>query len=125
MPPLIAYQEAAETKSVGYARVARRNMRHILAEGTPFTVGFTVYESFNSVGDDGMMPYPSGSVLGGHAVLVCGYEKREGVNGLDLYFRVRNSWGDSWGEAGYFWMPFDYLANPRLSQDFWVIQTVS
>lgn len=124
-PTSLAYQEAGDTKSVRYARVARRNMRNVLAVGAPFTIGFTVYESFNLIGDDGMMPYPGGSVLGGHAVLVCGYEKREGPSGIALYYRVRNSWGDAWGDAGYFWMPDEYLTNPRLSADFWVIQTVS
>jgi C1A family cysteine protease len=123
-PPAEAYGEALDTRTVGYGRVSRRQLQHTLADGVPFTIGFTVYDSFRDVGDDGMMPYPSGDVLGGHAVLVCGYVLHHPADG-HLWYRVRNSWGDGWGEAGYFWMPAEYLINPRLSADFWAIQTVS
>jgi C1A family cysteine protease len=123
-PPTIAYEEATGTRTVGYGRVSRRQLQHTLADGVPFTIGFTVYDSFRQVGDDGIMPYPSGDVLGGHAVLICGYVEHHPADG-HLWYRVRNSWGDGWGEAGYFWMPAEYLLNPRLSADFWAIQTVS
>jgi C1A family cysteine protease len=120
-PPKAAYDEASKTKTVSYGRVPRHVMTTLLASGTPFTIGFTVYSSFYNVGDDGVMPMPDGDVLGGHAVLVCGYA----TIGNQFYYRVRNSWGDSWGDAGYFWMPAAYLMNTRLSQDFWAIDTVS
>jgi len=34
---------------------------------------------------------------------------------------VRNSWGEGWGQKGYFTIPYDYLANRNLSDDFWSI----
>ncbi len=36
-------------------------------------------------------------------------------------FRVRNSWGVNWGMNGDFYIPFDYLMNPDLAEDFWVL----
>jgi C1A family cysteine protease len=51
--------------------------------------------------------------MGGHAVLAVGYSDR------DQRFIVRNSWGKDWGRAGYFTMPYAYLANRNLSDDFW------
>jgi C1A family cysteine protease len=57
-------------------------------------------------------------VIGGHAVCCVGYDQTRRA------FLVRNSWGPSWGMAGYFWMPFDYLTNPSLASDRWVIRLV-
>jgi len=36
---------------------------------------------------------------------------------------VRNSWGPAWGQKGYFTMPYDYVANRDLSDDFWTIRS--
>jgi C1A family cysteine protease len=33
---------------------------------------------------------------------------------------IRNSWGTGWGEAGYGWLPYEYI-NSGLAQDFWVL----
>lgn len=123
LPSRDAYELALDTKAVRYSRVARWAARQILAAGLGFTVGFTVYDNFMTIGDDGVMAMPEGSVLGGHAVFVCGYAKLP--HDGKLYYRVRNSWGDSWGDGGYFWMPRAYLETARLSQDFWTIELVS
>jgi C1A family cysteine protease len=44
-----------------------------------------------------------GSTKGRHAMVICGY------NGKDA-FKVRNSWGTTWGEDGYGWMSEGYIA---------------
>lgn len=43
--------------------------------------------------------------LGGHAMIVYGYRVLDGR----LHWRVRNSWGEEWGENGDCWMPVDWL----------------
>ncbi len=40
---------------------------------------------------------------GGHALVAVGYDDKK------LAFKVRNSWGDTWGDHGYFWLPYKYL----------------
>jgi C1A family cysteine protease len=35
---------------------------------------------------------------------------------------VRNSWGTGWGMDGYFTMPYQYLTDRNLSDDFWTIR---
>jgi len=99
------------------------SLRSCLASGYPISIGFTVYESFESdtVASTGIVPMPGNNeqILGGHAVLVVGY------NDATQYFIVRNSWGTGWGQAGYFEMPYAYLVNNNLSSDFWSANNVS
>jgi len=121
-PHAICYQQGLQHKVTSYQRVNRSiaQMEGCLADGYPFVIGFTVYDSFESaqVAKTGIlnMPAKSEKVVGGHAVLVVGY------NDPQKTFIIRNSWGDSWGQKGYFTMPFDYLMNPNLSDDFWTIR---
>jgi hypothetical protein len=35
---------------------------------------------------------------------------------------VRNSWGATWGDRGYFTMPYGYITSSKLSDDFWTIR---
>ncbi len=65
------------------------------------------------------MPRRKDRMLGGHAVLAAGYNQET------KRFLVRNSWGTDWGRKGYFTMPFDYLLDGDLAEDFWTIRAVS
>ena len=95
-------------------------MKGCLASGFPFVFGFTVYESFesNAVASSGIvpMPAPNEKIVGGHAVVLVGYN-----DAVDR-FRVRNSWGTRWGQKGYFEMPYLYVTSGSLASDFWVVQ---
>jgi len=64
------------------------------------------------------MPSAEEPVIGGHAVLAVGYDDEDAV------FVCRNSWGPTWGDAGYFYMPYAYLLDDNLSDDFWTIRVV-
>ena len=119
------YVDAKQHRAIAYQRVVRtiQQMQGCLAAGYPFVFGFTVYESFESpeVAQTGVapMPAPNEQVLGGHAVVAVGYDNSS------QRFRVRNSWGTGWGQAGYFTMPYQYLLSSGLSSDFWTVRTVS
>lgn len=95
-------------------------MKTCLAEGFPFVFGFTVFESFESeeVAKTGILPMPKKfeQVVGGHAVMAVGYDDFRQV------FIIRNSWGEGWGNEGYFYMPYAYITDKNLCDDFWTIR---
>jgi len=124
-PSQAAYAEALNHKIASYQRLVPvlGQMRGCLASGYPFVFGFTVYQSFESpaVAQTGHvpMPGPNEATIGGHAVVAVGYDDS------NQWFIVRNSWGTGWGMKGYFTMPYAYLTNPQLADDFWTIRLVA
>lgn len=97
-------------------------LKTALAEGLPVVVGFMVYDSFASetVAETGIVPIPDPTQenqLGGHAILAVGYTQIEGEN----YIVIRNSWGASWGDQGYGYMPEGFFI-PDFVTDMWVGQ---
>lgn len=121
-PSPACYRAAKKHRITSYHRInAVEEMRTCLADGFPFVFGFTVYESFESatVAKSGVLnlPAPREGVVGGHAVMSVGYDD------LEERFLIRNSWGVDWGKKGYFTMPYAYLSDRNLSDDFWTIRT--
>jgi C1A family cysteine protease len=101
---------AALYKTGAYHGIANSQVAlSVLGDAVPWPVaiGFTIYESFESdaLAQTGIMTVPGAGekVLGGHEVLCLGYDQ---TKQLAL---IQNSWGDSWGQKGYFWMPFVVL----------------
>ncbi len=119
------YKDAKKYTAVQYQRIDQSlaQMKGCLAAGSPIIIGFTVYESFESSAvaqtGDAPMPGPGEQVLGGHAVLVVGYDD------ATSRFRLRNSWGTGWGKKGYFTLPYTYLTDSNLSSDFWTFNVVN
>jgi C1A family cysteine protease len=124
-PPPTCYQDALACTATSYQRLVPNldQLRGCLATGYAFVFGFSVYTSFESqkvaTTGEAPLPAPGEQQLGGHAVLAVGYDDNT------QRFLVRNSWGRSWGEEGYFTLPYPYLTEPGLSSDFWTIRLVS
>jgi len=118
------FSEAQWHHSVEYKRVqqTKEQMKQCLIEGFPIIFGFVVYESFESpeVAQTGIMSMPKEGekVLGGHAVVCCGFDESKQM------FLIRNSWSSNWGIDGYFWMPYDFLTNPEYCSDLWTLKRV-
>lgn len=83
----------------------------------PVEIGFDVYSSFESdeLAETGIMPLPEPrqSPIGGHEVLMVGYDIGQVPTLRPATCApaalIQNSWGDSWGIRGCFWMPLSVL----------------
>jgi C1A family cysteine protease len=119
-PTVKAYADAAKNVISSYRRVTSlQALKYALSKGSPVVFGFQVFAGFESeeTAETGMLAMPESheEPLGGHAVLAVGYDERKGL------VIVRNSWGRQWGDKGYFYMPYDYVADKNLSDDFWTL----
>jgi C1A family cysteine protease len=120
-PSASCYKQGRDHQITSYHRILTiREMKMCLAEGYPFVFGFTVYESFESdqVAKTGRvnLPKPNEKDVGGHAFMAAGYDD------ASKRFLIRNSWDTDWGMKGYYTMPYDYLADRNLSDDFWTVR---
>jgi len=124
-PPQACYADAKQSVAVSYHRIIQNldQFKSCLADGFPFVFGFTVYSDFESPQvaqtGEGQLPTPGEQPLGGHAVVAVGYDD------ATQRFLVRNSWGTSWGQQGYFTLPYAYLTERGLASDFWTVRVVS
>lgn len=123
LPPLVAFQEGGKHTNYIYEslKLNIHDLTSVLDEGFSFIIGVAVYDSFfdKEVVTSGSVKLPVQQkevLLGGHAITICGYNRRERV------FHVRNSWGQKWGNKGYGTIPFDYLTNSDLAMDAFVLR---
>lgn len=80
----------------------------------PVVVGVAVYSDFDRINNQSTilkMPGATEEPIGSHAMCIVGYDDSK------QQFLLRNSFGDDWGEGGYFWIPYEY-ADANFS-DMW------
>ena len=119
-PSKVAYKQALKRKITSYESVGQTENEIKTALANRYTVifGFEVFAAFESaaVALTGDVPMPAGQSIGGHAVLIAGYDD------ATSRFLVRNSWGENWGNNGYFTMPYAYVTNNQYCDDFWIVR---
>lgn len=118
-PPPAVYATALLKQALAYLRLDINvdAMRACLAEGYPFVLGSSLFENFYDGHATGMIPMPSGSFVGGHALMYVGYD--DAIS----RFIVQGSWG-TWGDDGFIYMPYSYAANEDYSADCWTIRSL-
>jgi C1A family cysteine protease len=136
-PPAFCYAFASNYQAIRYVRLDKpgitkeallHSVKDNLSKGIPSMFGFTVYESIEQASANGNIPFPCSTerVLGGHAVMAVGYDDNlkiknntcgEETKGAII---IRNSWGTSWGNQGYGYLPYQYVLED-LALDWWTI----
>lgn len=124
-PSLASYNNANLHKQIQYVSIPQTlvALKQVLSQNYPVIFGVEVYSSFESDSTivTGHIPIPNTSIeqlLGGHALLLCGYIEAE------QSFIVQQSWGTGIGlnGTGFFTIPYAYVLDPKLAFDFWVFQ---
>jgi C1A family cysteine protease len=125
-PSPYAMAAAKQHKTFVYLSVDHElaHLKKCLADGYPISFGFTVFSSFmsGSVAKTGQVPMPNFATeqqYGGHAVTLVGYDD------ATRKFKVVNSWGNTWGDQGFCYMPYDFILNKRFVDDFWTARRFS
>lgn len=127
-PGPLVYDSAKNYKLKSFSRLETTyDVLSCLAAGFPIGLGFEVPESLDSdlVNQTSVLPIPSPSIkiVGGHDVLIVGYDLdfknnsvflKSGISSdqvSDTALLVRNSWGTSWSHRmrGYAYIPMPVL----------------
>lgn len=138
-PSDACFAEAARNRDqqgIAHSRVAPNieSIKHVHNRGYSVLLGIQVYKDFDSSefaqSALAKLPAPDETSTGGHALLSVGYDDREflttswGETRANPHYRhliVRNSWGNAWGDKGYFYLPYDYV-NPSRVYEVWVVR---
>ncbi len=122
-PSAKAYKYAESLSDIRYKRVSNslHDIKSAIAENNCIVAGITLYESCYSdkTTKTGIFDFPNGdSIIGGHAICIVAYDDDTRL------FKFVNSWGDSWGDKGYGYLPYSYLEYNNLAFDLFVINFV-
>jgi len=115
-PSVAAAVEAAGYKASEWYRINDTSqIKAALVNRNPVVAGIKVYQQLMDLhGPDSVYNTAAGQNLGGHAVTIVGYDD----NRYGGAFKVINSWGRSWGDDGYFWLPYSFAARDILSEAY-------
>lgn len=114
-PDETAYSDGQKRKLVAAKNVPIdvETIKAAINEGYPVIASFCVFDSF-AKNTGGFVSLPSSKERQKekkdyHAMVICGYSDDHG------YFIVRNSWGKSFGDDGYCYIPYAYVRDADLT----------
>lgn len=109
-------QEAADNKLVNYRKIADKNnassmtvdnFKAYLAEGRPVAIGARLGDRFMHWNSSAVIDYDTyqnpGMQHAYHAMVLAGYDDNRQA------FKVINTWGSSWGNAGTIWVDYNFF----------------
>jgi C1A family cysteine protease len=122
-PPENAYSNPIILNDFTYFAVKQNlnDIKHCINDGNPIIFGIVLYQSFYdyTTTKTGVVKMPKTTTevqKGGHCILMVGYDD------TTQCVTCANSWGTYWGNRGFFTLPYQYLLDPDLSFDFYILK---
>ncbi len=112
-PSNYGYQKAKNNTILSYERLAKWDnpynlvgkVKKAIANKNPVVIGMQIHSSFYKA--KGVWNGDTTKRLGGHAMVVVGYDD----NKYGGAFEILNSWGTKWGNNGYIWVKYNDFKN--------------
>jgi len=102
------------------------NVKQLLANGSTVVLGISCYQNFMNI-EQFHNTYCVADRYGpntfGHGVTIVGYDDTMSTHDGTGAFKLVNSFGTGWGAAGFWWMSYQAVMNPTLSQRYAVLLT--
>jgi len=138
-PSAFCYALASKYRATNYYRVdvsgrtrdvVLQQIKESLADNRPLMFSMLVYKNcWEQAQSTGKIPFPTEGDFraGGHTMAAVGYDdslkiKNTDPRGIETTgaFLVKNSYGCTWGDKGYGWLPYEYVLKPQ-SMDWWTM----
>ena len=108
---------------LGFKELNKDELKNKLLTNNPIVCGIKVYENFNNENTcktgQVIMPSDDDEILGGHSIVIVGFDD-EKKNYIFL-----NSWGKSWGDNGFGYIPYDYITDENLADEFFILTKIT
>ena len=111
-PDNIAFSFARISRLKSYNRCfTTEEVKASLVDGVAVLLALEVTDNFVACRSHRLNGVVKRSV-GGHAMVVVAYDDSySNLDGSTGAFRILNSWGKSWGDGGYCWLPYSYVSS--------------
>lgn len=118
MPSSTQTANAANYKITSYTMIPNADkiaIKTMIAAKHPVIVTIFPDNSFVNATSGFIWKVYSGSGFMRHSVIICGYDDTKNA------YKVMNSWGTSWGDAGFSWIDYDFFPQ-KSTYDTYAIQ---
>jgi C1A family cysteine protease len=107
LPTTSQLSEALNYKISGYSKVINSDknaIKAMVSQNHPVIINILADNSFINAKTGFIWKSYSGSGSLPHCLVICGYDDSKNA------YKVINSWGTAWGDAGYSWIDYDFFA---------------
>lgn len=106
LPTSAQLAEALNFKIGGYSKIITTDkaaIKAMISQNHPVIITIIADNSFVNASTGFIWKTYSGSGTLPHCIVICGYDDTKNA------YKVMNSWGTGWGDAGFSWIDYDFL----------------